>query len=196
VVLKTRIRESLRNQQSGFSLIELMLAMIVLTVGLLGGMIVIVTAIATNARNRFDTAAVALAQSTMDRIIVLSAGAAGQTTQMTDCNGTVYTLNTTAGGAPLTNFTTVINGNQIIDFTQGAVAGYQMLYTLCPAGATDGLPLGNPQTYDVRWNIQAVAGTPGQEMVLVAAKNIGAVGNGNQTRFFSMPITLRALRGN
>jgi len=203
MVLKRRVGKSKRNPQSGFSLIELLLAMVVLAVGLLGGMIVIVTAIATNARNRFDTAAVALAQSTMDRIIVLSAGAAGQTTQMTDCNVTVNTLNTSAiagGGSPLTSFASVINGNQIIDFTQAPVAGYQMLYALCPAGATDGLPLGNPQVYDVRWNIQTVAGAPGftvnQEMILVAAKNIGAVGNGNQTRFFAMPITLRALRGN
>lgn len=206
MVLKKRIRKSEGNQQSGFSLIELMLAMIVLAVGLLGGMIVIVTAIATNARNRFDTAAVALAQSTMDRIIVLSAGAAGQTTQMTDCNGNVFTLTTTPGGAPLTNIANVSNGNQVIDFTQAPVAGYQLsdgsgnMYTLCAAGATDGLPLGNPQVYDVRWNIQTVAPAPGftanQEMILVAAKSAGAVGNGNQTRFFSMPITLRALRGN
>jgi prepilin-type N-terminal cleavage/methylation domain-containing protein len=199
MVLKRRVRKSEGNQQSGFSLIELMLAMVVLAVGLLGGMIVIVTAIATNARNRFDTAAVALAQSTMDRIIVLSAGASGQTTQMTDCNGTVNTLNTSAivgGGSTLTSFASVINGNQIIDFTQAPVAGYQMFYTLCAAGATDGLPLGNPQVYDVRWNIQTVAGAPNQEMVLVAAKSNGAVGNGNQTRFFAMPITLRALRGN
>jgi|SRR5881275_1082287 len=197
--LKRALRKSRR--QSGFSLIELLLAMVVLTVGLLGGMIVIVTAIASNARNRFDTAAVALAQSTMDRITVLSAGDAGQTTQMTDCNGTVFTLNTAAGGgAPLTNLAAVANGNQAIDFTQPAVANHQMLYTLCAAGATDGQPLGNPQIYDVRWNIQAVPGpggtTTGQEMVLVAAKNISAVGNGNQSRFFAMPITLRALRGN
>ena len=196
--LRLSVRKSRPKREGGFSLIELMLAMIVLAVGLLGGMVVIVTAIASNARNRFDTAAVALAQSTMDRIIVLSAGAAGQSTQMTDCNGNVSTLNTTVGGAPLTSFSNVINGNQIIDFTQDPVTGYQMLYTLCPAGATDGLPQGIPQVYDVRWNIQTVAGAPGQEMVLVAAKNIGQVGNGeqNQNRFFAMPITLRALRGN
>ena len=204
--LKKAHTKSRRARQSGFSLIELMAAMFVLAIGLLGGMIVIVTAIASNARNRFDTASVALAQSTMDRIIVLSAGAAGQTTTMTDCNGTANTLTTTPGGAPLTNlapgaggFSTVSNGNQVIDFTQAPVAGYQMLYTMCAAGATDGLPTGNPQVYDVRWNIQAVAGTfNNQEMVLVAAKNVSETGNGdqNQSRYFAMPITLRALRGN
>lgn len=202
--LKMRVRRTKRNRQGGFSLIELMLAMIVLTIGLLGGMVIIVTAIASNTRNRFDTAAVALAQSTMDRIIVLSAGAAGQTTQMTDCTGNVNTLNTSAvagGGSPLTSIANVSNGNQVIDFTQPPVANYQMFYTLCAAGATDGLPLGVPQIYDVRWNIQTVAAAPGftvnQEMVLVAAKNIGGVGNGNQnpSHLFAMPITLRAIRG-
>jgi prepilin-type N-terminal cleavage/methylation domain-containing protein len=202
--LKNRtIRKSQRKRQGGFSLIELLMAMIVLTIGLLGGMIVIVTAVASNARNRFDTAAVALAQSTMDRIIVLSAGAAGQTTQMTDCNGTVFTLTTVGAaspgtGAPLIDFVNVTNGNQVIDFTQAPVAGYQMLYTLCAAGASDPLVVGNPQVYDVRWNIQTVNGTPNQEMILVAAKNVTEVGNGNenQSRLFAMPITLRALRGN
>src|SRR5207248_9739715 len=198
---RNRQLQQRRGSNSGFSLIELLIAMIVLVVGLLGGMIVIVTANASNARNRFDTAAVALAQSTMDRITVLSAGDAGQTTQMTDCNGTVFTLNTAAGGgAPLTNLAAVANGNQAIDFTQPAVANHQMLDTLCAAGATDGQALGHPQIYDGRWNIPAVPGpggtTTGQETVLVAAKNISAVGNGNQSRFFAMPITLRALRGN
>ena len=202
--LKKAHTKSRRVRQSGFSLIELMAAMFVLAIGLLGGMIVIVTAIASNARNRFDTASVALAQSTMDRIIVLSAGAAGQTTQITDCLGPVTSvggvaLSTTPGGAPLTTIANVSNGNQVIDFTQDPVPGYQMFYTLCADGATDGLPVGNHQIYDVRWNIQTVAGSNNnEEMVLVAAKNVSETGNGdqNQSRYFAMPITLRGLRGN
>ena len=201
--LKKSIRKSPGKRQGGFSLIELMMAMIVLAIGLLGGMVVIVTAFASNSRNRFDTAAVALAQSTMDRIIVLSAGSVGQTTQMTDCLGAVTSvggvaLNTSVGGAPLVDIANITNGFRAIDFTQAPVAGYQMYYTLCAEGASDGLPVGNRQIYDVRWNISAVPGTTNQEMVLVAAKNISEVGNGNQnqSRLFAMPITLRALRGN
>jgi len=191
-----------RRGNSGFSLIELLIAMLVLVIGLLGGMIVIVTAIATNARNRFDTAAVALAQSTMDRIIVQSASDNIQTTSVTDCNGTVNTMNTSGGdspgpGAPLIDIANVVNGTQSIDFTQKPVAGYQMLYTLCAAGGSG--EIGTPQVYDVRWNIiNTTAGNSNAQLVMVAAKNVTEVGNGfqGQSRFFSMPVTLRGIRGN
>jgi type IV pilus modification protein PilV len=201
--MRKTLERSKRRRQSGFSLIELMIAMIVLAVGLLGGMVVIVTAVATNTRNRVDTAAVALAQSTMDRIIVLSSSSTAQSTQMTDCDGTVHVMTTTGAaapgnGAPLTDIAGVANGNQVIDFSKDPVNGYQMFYKLCAAGATDGLPLGNPQLYDVRWNIQNITGSPYTQMVLVAAKNISILGNGfqTQTQYYNMPITLRAMRGN
>ena len=193
--LKRALRKSRR--QSGFSLIELLLAMVVLTVGLLGGMIVIVTAIASNARNRFDTAAVALAQSTMDRIVVLTISAGIQTTSITDCDGTAHSMTTAPGGAPLVDLSGISNGVQAIDFTQNPVAGYQMLYKLCATGAADGLPTGNPQLYDVRWNVSNPINGGSTELVLVAAKNVTEDGNGaRQTRFFNVPATLRALRGN
>lgn len=191
--------KSQRSRKSGFSLIELLLAMIVLVIGLLGGMIVILTAIATNAQNRFDTAAVALAQSTMDRIIVLSTSSAAQTTDVTDCTGTTYTLNTTGGdnpgpGAALTNLGNTVNGTQAIDFTATPVTGYQMLYTLCAGNG-----VGNQQVYDVRWNIiNTTTGNTAAQLVYVAAKNVNEAGNGlqGQSKFFSVPITLRGIRGN
>lgn len=185
-----------RRRSKGFSLIELLIAMMVLVVGLLGGMVIIVTAIASNARSRFDSAAVALAQSTMDRILVLSSSAAVQQTQMTDCNGTVHIISTAVGGAAVTDLAGYANGGQSIDFTQGAVNNYQMFYTLCATGAADGGPVGNPQVFDVRWKIQTNPDGISQ-LVLVAAKNITENGNGlSQSRFFSIPITLRAIRGN
>ena len=191
---KVHRRKSGRGPNSGVSLIALLIAMMVLAVGLLGGMIVILTAIATNARNRFDTSAVALAQSTMDRILVLSSSAAVQQTQMTDCNGTISTINTSPGGAPLTSVS-VANGNQIIDFTQPPVANYQMLYTLCAAGSHDAsltppLPLGNPQIYDVRWNIQAP--TIDTKLVTVSTRMTNLV---SDQKMFGPAVTVRSLLG-
>jgi type IV pilus modification protein PilV len=185
---------------AGFSLIELLIAMVVLTVGMLGGMVVIALAVASNANAKFDTGAVSLAQSTMDRIVVISMTATGTQliTSMTDCNGTPHAVNTTIvnkqpTGAPTATISGIANGAQAIDFTQPPVAGYQMSYTLCAAGGSG--YLGRPQTYDVRWNI-GPGPTQSTQLVLVAAKNISEQGNGfQQTNFFSIPITLRGLRG-
>ncbi len=178
----------------GFSVIELLIAMFVLTIGLLGGMVILLVAMSTNSRNRMDTSAVALSQSVMDRIVVLSSSAGVQATQMTDCNGTVHNIVTAPGGAPLTNLT-IMNGSQSIDFTQAPVPGYQMLYTLCATGAADGQTTGNSQIYDVRWYISGPVAAGTTQLVYVAAKHTNESGNGGG-KFYTMPITLRALRGN
>jgi prepilin-type N-terminal cleavage/methylation domain-containing protein len=189
-------RQRIRRQY-GFSLIELMIAMFILMVGLLGGMIIIIAATAGNARSRFDTAAVALAQSTMDRILVVSNSASNLNSNITDCNGNTYTVNTAPGGATLADIASGSNGFQSIDFSQPPVIGYQMLYTLCATGLGQ---TGVPQTYDVRWRVDSLTTLNSSsqiQMVSVAAKNVGTVGNGfNQAQLFVMPITLRALRGN
>ena len=191
-------RGSLKNgvRTRGFTLIELLIAMLVLTVGMVGGVAIISVAIASNSNSRTDTGAVSLAQSTMDRIIVISTSATGSqlVTQITDCNGTSHTINTAAGGAPYTTISGISTGTQVIDFSQAAVAGYQMNYTMCAAGGSG--YTGVPQTYDVRWYIGA-GSTQGTQLALVAAKNISEYQNGlSQTKFFSIPITLRSLRGN
>ena len=191
-----RVSAKNRSQADGFTLVELLVAMVVLTVGMVGGVAIITVAIASNSNSRMDTGAVSLAQSTMDRIIVISSSATGPqlVTQITDCNGAAHTINTAAGGAATTNISGISNGTQIIDFSQAAVAGYQMNYTLCAAGGSG--YTGVPQVYDVRWYI-GNGSTPGTQLVLVAAKNVTEYQNGlSQTRFFSIPITLRSLRGN
>jgi hypothetical protein len=154
--------------------------------------VILAVAIASNAQAKFDSSSVALAQSTMDKILAISATAA-LTTNVTDCNGAAHPVNTANGGAPTVTINGIANGTQAIDFTQAPVAGYSMQYTLCAAGGAG--YTGNPQVYDVRWNLSA-GPTPSTQLVLVAAKNISESGNGGgQSRYFAVPITLRALRG-
>ena len=55
----------------GFSLIEVMIAMAVLVVGLLGGIVVIAVAGANDGRSKLHSTAILLAQSTMEKIAAI-----------------------------------------------------------------------------------------------------------------------------
>lgn len=174
-----------RMKASGFSLVELMVAMLVLAFGLVAGAAVISTAIATNGRARFDTTATALAESVMEHIVAIPSRAQGAAalTSMTDCAGTTFTMNTVQGGANLIS-TGVFAGN--IDFTQPAVQQYSMLYTICSAGKN--------MSYDVRWRIDP-GPTPFTQLVTVSAKNVGQAGNSAGGNRFALPVRLRTIRG-
>src|ERR1700675_3256919 len=76
---------------AGTSLLEVMIAGMVFTVGLLGGMALIVTAIANNNRSKMDSTATLIAQRTMERIASVPATATAtsspsSTVTIADCN--------------------------------------------------------------------------------------------------------------
>lgn len=167
----------------GFSLIELMIAMAVLTVGLLGGILVIVAATASNGRSKLHTTAVTMAESTMEKIVAIPKSAVGPAaqTRLTDCAGNTYTIETAPGGSPL------ISGGAFagsVDFSQPPLPDYSMRYVMCSAGAG--------VVYDIRWRIDA-GPTPSTQLVTVSAKPI--VGNGAAAAQFTLPFTLHHLRG-
>jgi Tfp pilus assembly protein PilV len=173
--------------ECGTSLIELMIAISVLTVGLAGAIIIISLAIGSNWRTKQDTTSVALAQMVISQIGAVPVGGSTTTVTLTDCagnNATVNTSGTAAGsGAKLTG-----SGN--IDFAQsfGAVpAGYAMKYTLCSA-TND-----TRAVYDVRWNVQQLPSGK-EEFVVVGAQFInGSSANGWVT---ALPVNVRTIVGN
>ena len=61
------------NMKRGFSLIEVMIATVVLVVGLLGGIAVIAVATANDGRSKLHSTAILLAQSTMEKIAAIPA---------------------------------------------------------------------------------------------------------------------------
>src|ERR1700730_10724756 len=156
---------AVRNPDAGFTLVEMVIAALILLVGLTAGMALIITAMANNTRSKNDSSATILSQMTIETIAAVPANA---TTSMTvvDCNPTIssasHTINTTGSssgsGAPLTG--------GIIDFTQSAVSGYAMTYYGCQASTGD-----RQLTYDVRWNIKTLSSNA--KLVTVAAKPIG-----------------------
>lgn len=168
----------------GFSLIELMIAMAVLAVGLLGGIVVIAVSTANDGRSKLHTTAVTMARSTMERILAIpqnAVGAAAQTRQ-TDCAGNTFTIETAPGGSNLITSGAFAGS---VDYSQPPQPNYSMRYVMCSTGT--GVP------YDVRWRIDA-GPTPSTQLITVSAKPI--VGSGTAAAQFTLPFTIRQLRGN
>ncbi len=174
-----------RSSQRGMSLIELMIASLVLIVGVLGCAALIPIAIGTNSRNRQQSNSTVIAQMTMEKIMSLPVGTLTGT--MTDCAApaNTYTINT-AGSTAGTGATLLSSGT--VDFTQalggaGAPAGYYLLYTTCSTS-------GGQSTFDVRWNIQ----TPSAYVKLVTV-SAQLRGRGANQILYSLPVTIRSMVG-
>ena len=163
----------------GFSLIELILATAVLMVGLLGGIMVIGVATANNGKSKLHTTAATLAESTMEKIAAIPSKATATQSQMTDCAGNTFTVETAKGGSPVIS-SGAFTGS--IDFSKAPAANYSMLYVMCSAGGG--------VTYDVRWRIDD-GPTPSTQLVTVSARSV----TGNAATLFTLPYTLHQLRG-
>jgi prepilin-type N-terminal cleavage/methylation domain-containing protein len=167
----------------GFSLIELMIAMAVLAVGLLGGIAVIAVATANDGRSKMHSTAILLAQSTMEKIAAIPKAAGNTQTTLTDCVGTPHSIETAvpaAGGSPALIDSGAFLGT--IDFSQPTVTNYSMVYVTCSTGGNIG--------YDVRWRIDR-GPTPATQLVTVSAKPLVTAG----ATQFMLPYTLHQLRG-
>lgn len=164
------------------TLIELLIAGIVLVFGMLSLMGLLMLAIGNNGRSKVDSTATMLTQGVLEQLSAkLAGGGPGSITDNANCNGTgtTWTINDTPG-----NGANLLGGK--IDFTQpqGAVpANYFMNYVDCNNNVIT--------TYDVRWNIQTV-GTNGTYLVTVGARPRSNL----PIRFtFAIPVTMRAYVG-
>jgi prepilin-type N-terminal cleavage/methylation domain-containing protein len=180
-----QIREPQKAKMSrGFSLIELMIAMSVLAVGLLGGIAVVAVANANNGRSKLHSTAITLAQSTMEKIVAIPRSAVGSAaqTKLTDCAGNTFAIETSvpAGGGPDLIDSGAFAGT--IDFSKPPMDNYSMRYVMCSSAGNVG--------YDIRWRIEA-GPTPSTQLVTVSAKPLVTAGAAQLT----LPYTLRQLRG-
>jgi prepilin-type N-terminal cleavage/methylation domain-containing protein len=168
-------RNRATKKQRGMTLIELMVAMVVLLVGLVGSMSLVAISMGGNGRSRQQSNSTVISQMVAEKISSTKASLSPNIT-ITDCAGNSTTVYTAAGGSALTS-----SGD--VDYTQPAVTGYQMLYTDCSTR-------GRQITYDVRWNI--VQTTEYVKFVVVSTKMQNA---GGDLKFFSLPVTVRTLIG-
>src|SRR5260370_18738939 len=71
-ILSGCARHRARRSESGMGLLELMIAMTVLTVGMLGSMVMILTGMQSNSRNKADNAATVLDQEILEMFATLN----------------------------------------------------------------------------------------------------------------------------
>ena len=167
--------KSRKSSEAGLTMIELMIAAAVVVVGFMATLGLVLTAIASNNRNRMDSTGTMLAQAVVENVSSVLVGSGTDT--LTDCAGNSWTISTVVGGA-------TVSGSQI-DFTQATPpTNYYMNYVVCNVGSQ--------QTYDVRWNVQEVTSDTYLVTVGVKPKNNNINGN----KFFAFPVNLRTYVSN
>jgi prepilin-type N-terminal cleavage/methylation domain-containing protein len=134
-----------QGRQQGFSLIELMIAVVVLVVGVVGVAQLVPAAIFLNARNRADSSSLVYAQREMDQFVNYALTTPAPYT-FTDQQGNT---NLNLGGAAVFNAVvgspvTTVGGHVAINFAGAQVAGYSYNYTD---------PIDPTTNYDVRWAV-------------------------------------------
>ena len=165
------------------TLIELMIASVVLIFGMLSIMGLLMLAMGNNGRSKIDSGATMLSQVVLEQVgAKLAGGGPGSITDNSACGagpGTTHIINEQAGGANL------VGGK--VDFTEaqaGLIANnYAMNYVQCNNNVK--------MDYDVRWNVQIV-GANGTYLVTVGARPKNSL----PVRFaFALPVTMRAYVG-
>ena len=172
-------------------LIELLISIVVLTIGLGGLMVLLVSAMYTNTRAGKDTTSTMVAEHVLEQISAQPANGVALL-QLTDCANVNWSINTagavlgagaSANGGAGSDLTT----SGIVDWTQAYAsipANYKMQYTACGAG-------GRQTVYDVRWNVITI--TNYSRMVIVSARPTGSSTVGGLR--FIIPANLRTIAG-
>lgn len=170
-----------RKNVKGFTLVELIVAMFVLTIGVLGGMVMILLGMTRDNTNRMDTTATNAAQAVLEQIAAVPANSS-PTLTLTDCLGKAHSI-TTLGNAGGIGAALTANGD--VDFGQAAVANYSMSYTVC---GSNGLSV----AYDVRWRITTLSN--GGKLIVVSAGH-PTTDNKSHAMAYITPVTLRTIVG-
>jgi type II secretory pathway pseudopilin PulG len=176
--------------QRGSMLLEVLIAMVVLSIGLGGLIPLLVSSMYTNTNSSTDTTSTMVAEHVLEQI---TAQDANNTTSLTitDCAGTGWTIGTTgatqgsgnggSNGGDGANLTS----SGYVDWTQdysSVPSGYAAKYVACGAG-------GAQRTYEVRWDV--ITTSTYTRMVVISARPIGETSG----MHYVVPVNLRTIGG-
>jgi hypothetical protein len=180
--------------ERGFMMIEVMISMVVLSVGLAGVLVLLVTAMLTDKRASHDTSSTMIAEHITAQGLQVDAPL-----QITDCALNVRNVATARanlgagnGGAFGGNGAT-LTANGLIDWTQafGAVptdpvsgAPYAIEYVACGAN-------GRQMSYDVRWNVIQMPGSANNRLTVIGARPMASRQVGGLR--YVLPVNLRTV---
>lgn len=171
------------------SLVELMIAMLVLAIGLGGVTILLAGAMQSDNKNSRDMSATLVAQMVMEQISAQHVYSSA-TINITDCAGNSWTIATAPGAVGTGNGATLLsNGN--IDFTQAYSTlfsnNYAMQYVDCSSSG------GTQMTYEARWNVMSVSTNTSTRMITVGARILPSNAAKLGGAMFAFPVTLRGI---
>ncbi|HTQ62806.1 MAG TPA: prepilin-type N-terminal cleavage/methylation domain-containing protein [Candidatus Solibacter sp.] len=138
-----------RCRQCGFTLVEVLMAIVVLLVGIVAVAQLVPASISSNSTNRNDSSALVFAQREMDQFLSQPLNMSIIPPSFIDAEGNSCNLGDPTQPNVVVGSPVLVNYDQlIIDFTAGVVAGYNFSYhdPNDPAGVV----------YDVRWAIITV----------------------------------------
>jgi prepilin-type N-terminal cleavage/methylation domain len=196
-------RRSQPHSSRGMGLIELMIAMAILSVGLLGSMIMMITGMESNSRNKRDNGATILDQEILETFATLKNYPNSGFVAINDCatsssvhNASIVQGTYAAGGAGAALVTTGSASQNVgdIDWTQAtptlatsSTTGYAMNYWTCSG-----------DIYEVRWNVMDAnssipAGSTSRLSLLTVSSRLTTNVNGQNAMLFAQPSTLRTI---
>jgi type II secretory pathway pseudopilin PulG len=178
-----RLSTKSRSTQEGFSILEMLLATVILLVGLVAVAQLVPATILLNYRNRTDSSALVFAQRELDQMLAQPINPTTSPPSFTDAEGNLCYLGDPAQPNKLvgTNVLSGLNNVPIIDFGS-SVSNYNFTYQdpTDPSGVT----------YDVRWAVIITGNgkTASSKRFILGIRQVG--GNG-----YFRPITLDTMAG-